>query len=176
MLTLLLLLLTKLVRSFRCQLKGWRVTKMILLHLHIELWVWESGRSCDHTGASEPPLWLTADAMVFVRVVSLSLWRNQHPLTRQWGNRIKNKSNAVQWCRPQGHYLLTKPEATGMVIIARWPLENNLKVLWAQVLHTEIYVFCVTADYTSLVISNDLLRCNQSQQSCFAVIGYAGIG
>ena len=33
---------------------------------------------------------------------------------------------------------------------ARWPLENNLNVSWAQVLHTEILVFCVTADDTSM--------------------------
>ena len=58
---------------------------------------------------------------------------------------------------------------------ARWPLENNLNVWWAQVLHTEIYVFYVSADdtsMTSLVISDHvLLRRNQSQRSCFAVIG-----
>ena len=34
------------------------------MEAHFELWVWQSGRSCDRTGASEPPLWLTADAMV----------------------------------------------------------------------------------------------------------------
>jgi len=33
------------------------------------------------------------------------------------------------------------------------------------------YVFYVTADDTSLVISGDLLPHNQSQRSCFAVIG-----
>jgi len=33
---------------------------------------------------------------------------------------------------------------------ARWPLENNLNVSLAQVLHTEILVFCVTADDTSM--------------------------
>jgi len=53
------------------------------MEAHFELWVWQSGWNCDRTGASEPPLWLTADAMVSVRVVSLSLWRNQRPLTRQ---------------------------------------------------------------------------------------------
>jgi len=53
------------------------------MEAHFELWVWQSGRRCDRTGASEPPLWLTADAMVSVRVVSLSHWQNQRPLTRQ---------------------------------------------------------------------------------------------
>ena len=65
-----------------------------------------------------------------------------------------------------------KPEATAMLIIARWSLENSLKVRWAQGLHTEILVFYVTADDTSLVISDDLLRRNQSQRGCFAVIGW----
>jgi len=37
-----------------------------------------------------------------------------------------------------GALLANKTEATGIVIIARWPLENNLNVWWAQVLHTEI--------------------------------------
>jgi len=55
------------------------------MEAQFELWVWQSGRSCDRTGASEPPLRLTADAMVSVRVVCLSFWRNQRPLTRQWG-------------------------------------------------------------------------------------------
>ena len=31
-----------------------------------------------------------------------------------------------------------KPEATAIGIIARWPLEKNLNVSWAQVLHADI--------------------------------------
>ena len=49
--------------------------------------------------------------------------------------------------------------------------KNNLNVRWAQVLRTEIQVFYVTADDTSSVIADVLLRRNQSQRSCFAVIG-----
>ena len=37
-----------------------------------------------------------------------------------------------------GALLVNKPEATGMVIVARWPLESNLNVWLPQVLHTEI--------------------------------------
>jgi len=37
-----------------------------------------------------------------------------------------------------GALLVNKLEATGMVITARWPLENNLDVWRAQVLHAEI--------------------------------------
>ena len=41
---------------------------------------------------------------------------------------IQTNKNVLE---PQGHY----PPNPGMVIIARWPLENNLNVWWAQVLH-----------------------------------------
>ena len=36
-------------------------------------------------------------------------------------------------------------------------------------MYTEIQVLYVSADDTSLVVSDDLLRHNQSQQSCFVV-------
>ena len=63
-----------------------------------------------------------------------------------------------------------KTEATGIVIIARF-LEINLNIWWAQVMHTKILVFYVTADDTWLVIYDDLFRSNQSQHSCFAMTG-----
>jgi len=56
--------------------------------------------------------------------------------------------------------LTNKPQAFGIVITARLPLENNFNVL-----HTEIYIFDVTADDTSLVIS-DVLLTNRSTLSC----------
>jgi len=34
------------------------------MEAHFELWMWQSGRSCERTCASEPTLRLTADAMV----------------------------------------------------------------------------------------------------------------
>jgi len=37
-----------------------------------------------------------------------------------------------------GALLAIKPEACAMVIIARWSLENNVNVCWAQVFHTKI--------------------------------------
>ena len=66
--------------------------------------------------------------------------------------------------RPTGALPAIKPEATVIGIIARWWLENSLNVWWAQVVHTESYVFYVTADDTSLAISDVLLRRNQSQR------------
>jgi len=69
-------------------------------------------------------------------------------------------------CVDTGAPAAIKPEATAIGIIARWPLENNLNVWWAHVVHTEIQIFYVTADNTSLVVSDVLLR-----RSCFAVIG-----
>jgi len=51
------------------------------------------------------------------------------------------------WAQPA-----VKPEATAIGLIARWLLENNLNVRWAQVLRTEIQVFYVAADDMSLVI------------------------
>ena len=41
-------------------------------------------------------------------------------------------------CCSTGALLVNKSEATGVVIIARWPPENSLNVWWAQVLHTKI--------------------------------------
>ena len=46
------------------------------------------------------------------------------------------RSTTVLRHRQKGALLANKPGATAMV--ARWPLENNLSVGWAQVLHTEI--------------------------------------
>jgi len=68
--------------------------------------------------------------------------------------------------RTTGALPAIEPEATAIGIIARWPLENNLNIRWAQVLHTEKLVFNVTADDTSLVISDDLLWRNQSRCDC----------
>jgi len=84
-----------------------------------------------------------------------------------------HRSDAPQTTRA---VLANKTKATSIEIIARWPLENHLNVCWAQVLHTGIYVFYVTADDTSLAISNDMLQHSQTQRSRFAVIGYARIG
>ena len=54
----------------------------------------------------------------------------------QWNSR--HRSNVSHHDYTTGALLINKPEATGVVILARWPLENNLKVRWAQVLHVKI--------------------------------------
>jgi len=51
-----------------------------------------------------------------------------------------------------------KPEATAVGLVARWPLKNNLNFDGRRV-----SVLYVTADNTSLVISDVLRRRNQSQ-------------
>jgi len=47
-------------------------------------------------------------------------------------------AGVVSFAGGTGELPANTTEATGIVIIARWPLENNINVRWAQVLHTEI--------------------------------------
>jgi len=46
------------------------------------------------------------------------------------GPSVPESSMLTTWLpsHPTGALLINKPVATGMVIIARWPLENNLNV------------------------------------------------
>jgi len=69
--------------------------------------------------------------------------------------------------------VVNKPEATGIAIVARWPLENSLIFDGRR--------FCIPkfrhptpiqqTIRTSLAISDDLRRHKQSPRSCFGVIG-----
>jgi len=50
----------------------------------------------------------------------------------------KNSTRSELCIQPARPLPATKLEATAIGIIARWPLENNLNVSWAQVLYTKI--------------------------------------
>jgi len=59
---------------------------------------------------------------------------------KQQLNQVIDQPQPIYKSQVTGALHVNKPEATGIVIIARWPLKNNLNLnIWlAQVLHTKI--------------------------------------
>jgi len=87
-----------------------------------------SDRSVSRRAPPPPPLLLRMTVMTRMMKVTLKHRRQRKQVST--ANPTAEFKRYLLWLGPQGRHSLPaiKREATAMVIIARWPLENNLSV------------------------------------------------
>jgi len=119
----------------------------VLRHVDWPGWEQQPGRSCGNVGASESPLQLTADAVVSVRVVALSLWRIMctHKVVRHWaylygGSRL-TMSQGQCWAHVDICWQRAAPPTRNIHALLTLPLHGSrllIRRVWEHLLISQL--------------------------------------